>query len=112
MAPKLEIEQLTDDIRFGTLDELYQVDDRLIDIHRHYGEYKWNYAYRLALNYYNLDTITADDVEMMIRKGDEAREQWIARIERLSKDELVLAFKDTLYQCRHEIAPVKFHLGM
>ena len=90
LAPKSEIEQLTDDIRFATLDELYQVDDRLLDIHRHYGEYKWNYTYRLALNYYNLDTITADDVQMMIRKGDEARGQWIARIRKDAEKEFAL----------------------
>ena len=51
------------------------------------------------------------DMQQAVSNG---RQYWVdhARIERLSKDELVLAFKDTLYQCRHEIAPVKCHLGM
>ena len=89
-APKSEIDQLADDIRFSSLDEIQQVDDRLLDIHNHYSEYKWNYAYRLALNYYALDTITSDDIEMIIRKGDEARSQWIARIRKDAEKEFSL----------------------
>ena len=89
-APKSEIDQLADDIRFSSLDEIQQVDDRLLDIHNHYSEYKWNYAYRLALNYYSLDTITSDDIEMIIRKGDEARSQWIARIRKDAEKEFSL----------------------
>ena len=89
-APKSEIDQLADDIRFSSLDEIMQVDDRLLDIHNHYSEYKWNYAYRLALNYYALDTITSDDIEMIIRKGDEARSQWIARIRKDAEKEFAM----------------------
>ena len=89
-APKSEIDQLADDIRFSSLDEIQQVDDRLLDIHNHYSEYKWNYAYRLALNYYSLDTITSDDIEMIIRKGDEARSQWIARIRKDAEKEFAM----------------------
>ena len=89
-APKSEIDQLADDIRFSSLDEIQQVDDRLLDIHNHYSEYKWNYAYRLALNYYALDTITSDDIEMIIRKGDEARSQWIARIRKDAEKEFAM----------------------
>ena len=89
-APKSEIDQLADDIRFSSLDEIMQVDDRLLDIHNHYSEYKWNYAYRLALNYYSLDTITSDDIEMIIRKGDEARSQWIARIRKDAEKEFAM----------------------
>ena len=89
-APKSEIDQLADDIRFSSLDEIQQVDDRLLDIHNHYSEYKWNYAYRLALNYYALDTITSDDIEMIIRKGDEARSQWISRIRKDAEKEFAM----------------------
>ena len=89
-APKSEIDQLADDIRFSSLDEIMQVDDRLLDIHNHYSEYKWNYAYRLALNYYALDTITSDDIEMIIRKGDEARSQWLSRIRKDAEKEFAL----------------------
>ena len=89
-APKSEIDQLADDIRFSSLDEIMQVDDRLLDIHNHYSEYKWNYAYRLALNYYSLDTITSDDIEMIIRKGDEARSQWLSRIRKDAEKEFAM----------------------
>ena len=89
-APKSEIDQLADDIRFSSLDEIMQVDDRLLDIHNHYSEYKWNYAYRLALNYYALDTITSDDIEMIIRKGDEARSQWLSRIRKDAEKEFAM----------------------
>lgn len=89
-APKSEIDQLADDIRFSSLDEIQQVDDRLLDIHNHYSEYKWNYAYRLALNYYSLDTITSDDIEMIIRKGDEARSQWLSRIRKDAEKEFAM----------------------
>ena len=89
-APKSEIDQLADDIRFSSLDEIMQVDDRLLDIHNHYSEYKWNYAYRLALNYYSLDTITSEDIEMIIRKGDEARSQWLSRIRKDAEKEFAM----------------------
>ena len=89
-APKSEIDQLADDIRFSSLDEIQQVDDRLLDIHNHYSEYKWNYAYRLALNYYALDTITSEDIEMIIRKGDEARSQWLSRIRKDAEKEFAM----------------------
>lgn len=89
-APKSEIDQLADDIRFSSLDEIQQVDDRLLDIHTRYSEYKWNYAYRLALNYYSLDTITSEDIEMIIRKGDEARSQWLSRIRKDAEKEFSL----------------------
>ena len=89
-APKSEIDQLADDIRFSSLDEIQQVDDRLLDIHNHYSEYKWNYAYRLALNYYSLDTITSEDIEMIIRKGDEARSQWLSRIRKDAEKEFAM----------------------
>src|SRR5574344_467338 len=89
-APKSEIDQLADDIRFSSLDEIQQVDNRLLEIHSHYNEYKWNYAYRLALNYFNLDTITSSDIETIIRKGDEARNQWIARIRKDAEKEFAM----------------------
>lgn len=90
LAPKQEIDQLADDIRSGAIDGIQQVDDRLFSIHSHYSAYKWNYAYRLALNYYNLDTITECDIDMMLHKGDEARNQWIARIRKDAEKEFAM----------------------
>lgn len=90
LAPKSEIDQLADDIRTGVIEDIRQADDRLLEIHSHYSEYKWNYAYRLALNYYNLDTITSDDISMMVSKGEEARGQWIARIRKDAEKEFAM----------------------
>ena len=90
LAPKLAIDQLADDIRFSAVDEIQQVDDRLLGIHSHYAEYVWNYAYRLALRHYNLDTLTATDVDMIIARGDEAWDTWRKRIARDAEKEYAL----------------------
>lgn len=80
LVPKSEIDELLNDIRSGLVSDIRQVEDRLHNSHANYGEYRWNYAYRLALDYYSLDTITDDDAEVMIRKGTEARQQWLSLI--------------------------------
>ena len=80
LVPKSEIDELLNDIRSGLVSDIRQVEERLLSSHANYGEYRWNYAYRLALDYYSLDTITDDDAEVMIRKGTEARQQWLSLI--------------------------------
>ena len=80
LAPKSEIEQLTDDILEGVTTDIKSVDQRLHHIHNNYSEYVWNYAYSLALTYYNMDNITEDDIASIVDNGNVAHETWIKRI--------------------------------
>ena len=87
LAPKSEIEQLANDIRKGDVNALEEMERRFSDMHMHYAEYCWNYAYRLALDYYGLDTITSDDIDMIVANGNDAHEQWTARIRKDAEKE-------------------------
>ncbi|MGN0282161.1 MAG: DUF4954 family protein [Prevotella sp.] len=94
LIPKSEINELLNDISSDSISDIQQIEDRLLASHNNYSDYKWNYAYRLALDYYSLDTITIDDVEMMIQKGEEARVQWLNNIRQDAEKEYQLGDVD------------------
>ena len=77
LVPKSEIDEILDRIASGQLTDIAQVEDSLKASHANYGEYKWNFAYRLALDYYSLDTITIEDAMTIKQKGEEAKQQWL-----------------------------------
>ena len=87
LAPKSEIDQMASDISNGTIGDIESMERRFADIHLHYAEYLWNYAYSLALDYYSLDTITSDDIDMMVNNGNEAHAQWLSRIRKDAEKE-------------------------
>ena len=87
LAPKSEIDQMASDISNGTIGDIEAMERRFADIHLHYAEYLWNYAYSLALDYYSLDTITSDDIDMMVNNGNEAHAQWLSRIRKDAEKE-------------------------
>lgn len=70
------------------------VNARLREIHNNYDEYKWAWAYRMIMDYYELDTITDDDAEEIVRQGAAAREQWLAAIRRDAEKEYKLGDVD------------------
>lgn len=90
LVPKSEIDELQNDISAERITDISQVEDRMLDSHNNYGEYKWNYAYRLALDYYSLDTITLDDISTIEQQGDEARQMWLKLIRQDAEKEFQL----------------------
>ncbi|MBQ8520073.1 MAG: DUF4954 family protein [Bacteroides sp.] len=80
IAPKSEIEKLMTDIESGVLNEVNQIHDRFVEMHRNYYTYEWTWAYDKILSFYHLqpDTITADDVTAIVK-------QWQASVVGLDK---------------------------
>ena len=94
LVPMAEVEQLADDIRSGTVDELQLVDDRFISLNEAYDDFKWNFTYRLALDYYGLDTLSADDIDRITADYEAARAEWVAAVGRDAEREFALGDVD------------------
>ena len=101
------MEQVCHDILEGKLTTTEEVERRFQSINSLYGEYKWNYAYRLALDYYNLDTITDEDAEMIITKGEEASKAWKSLVANDAEKEYALGdvSQETLNEFLKNIIP-------
>ena len=65
---------MMDDIVEGRLDSAEKIDERLTEIHANYYTYEWTWAYGKILETYGLeaDSITADDVRMIVDKWQNA----------------------------------------
>ena len=74
IAPKSEVNRMMDDIVEGRLDSAEKIDERLTEIHANYYTYEWTWAYGKILETYGLeaDSITADDVRMIVDKWQNA----------------------------------------
>ena len=94
LVPKNDIDELLIDISSDRITDISSVENRLLASHANYGEYKWNFAYRLALDFYSLDTITTDDAETIRQKGEEARRQWINLIKQDAEKEFQMGDVD------------------
>ena len=55
IAPHSHISRLMDDIEGGTLSSLADINARLLELHQRYYDLEWAWAYRLMLEYYELD---------------------------------------------------------
>ena len=64
IAPKSEVESLMDDIEQGRVTDVAQMHSRFLDMHSHYYDYEWAWAYdRISLFYgVSPEKITAADV--------------------------------------------------
>lgn len=89
-VPEAETYRLADDILTGMVDELQLVNDRFLSMNAAYEEYKWNYTYRLALDYYKLDTLTEDDLRHLQADYDVAVTEWKAAVRRDAEREFAL----------------------
>ncbi len=71
IAPHSLVSEMMDDIENGKLDSQDAINKRLADIHNDYYDLEWAWAYRLMLEFYQLD-------EKNITKADLARiiEEW------------------------------------
>lgn len=90
LVPETEVELLAEDIRRGEVDELQMVDDRFITMHAGYGSHKWNFTYRLILDYFGLDTLTASDLARVEEAYAAARRDWLAAVRHDAEREFAL----------------------
>lgn len=77
LLPESEEKQLVDDIINGSIADLDDIQTCFEQIHREYANYCWNYAYRIILDYYHLDTLTEPDVSQILNESATARKAWI-----------------------------------
>ena len=64
IAPKSEVESLMDDIEQGRVTDVAQMHSRFLDMHSHYYDYEWAWAYDRISMFYGVspEKITAADV--------------------------------------------------
>lgn len=62
IAPKKAVSDMLDDIQNGSLADVEDINARFADIHAHYYDYEWRWAYKVIEDYYGVDLqkITAD----------------------------------------------------
>lgn len=80
LMPETEDELLIEDMRNGHINDLQDVTDRFVTIFRNYTEYKWAAAYRLILDYYQLETLTNEDAEVILQDYKKAHTEWLEAI--------------------------------
>jgi hypothetical protein len=74
IAPKSEIDKLMADIESGSLNDVEQMHQRFVKMHRNYYTYEWTWAYEKLLSFYRLEpeSITAKDVIGIVKQWQEA----------------------------------------
>lgn len=74
IAPKSEIEKLMLDIETGILENVDQIHERFVEMHRNYYTYEWTWAYDKMLSFYHLqpESITAKDIINIVKQWQEA----------------------------------------
>lgn len=90
LMPASEEKVLVDDIMQGNIDDIQQVIERFMQIHRNYSEYRWAWTYRMMLDYYGLDEITEQDADRIRADYVKARRAWIAEIRKDAEKEFAL----------------------
>ena len=73
LVPEAELAHMMDNTTYWNIED---IEEQLSEMHAHYAEYRWNYAYTAMLAYYGIDNVTRQDADNIIEKGDEARANW------------------------------------
>ena len=74
IAPKAEVESLMDDIEHGWITDVEQLHSRFLDMHSHYYEYEWTWAYGRIRSFYGVspEDMTAEDVIRIVEQWKDA----------------------------------------
>ena len=70
IAPKAEVLRLVEAIESGAIHEVGEIHETLSDLHRHYYEYEWTWAYDKIRTYYGLDLegATASEIAQLVER--------------------------------------------
>ena len=74
IAPKAEVESLMDDIEHGWITDVEQLHSRFLDMHSHYYEYEWTWAYGRIRSFYGVspEDMTVEDVIRIVEQWKDA----------------------------------------
>lgn len=74
IAPKQEVEALLDDIESGVVSDVYRLHSRFTEMHSHYYDYEWTWAYNRIRSFYGIEPsqITVSDVIGIVERWKEA----------------------------------------
>ena len=81
IAPKAEIVRLLREVESGTITDIAQLAESFADLHRHYYEYEWTWAYEKIHTYYGLDLSQARAEQIC-----ELVEQWRRAVVELDQE--------------------------
>ena len=81
IAPKAEVLRLVEAIESGAIHEVGEIHETLSDLHRHYYEYEWTWAYDKIKTYYGLDLegATASEIAQLV-------ERWRSSVVKLDRE--------------------------
>ena len=70
IAPKAEVLRLVEAIESGAIHEVGEIHETLTELHRHYYEYEWTWAYDKIKTYYGLDLegATASEIAQLVER--------------------------------------------
>lgn len=94
LAPVSEIDDLCYDIKEGVLEDIHQVEDRLIAIHGHYDQYKWKWLKSWLNDRLGGGNLTEDNLDAFVAEGEKAGEEWVEAIRRDAQKEYALGDVD------------------
>lgn len=94
IVPETEVELLAGDIKNGAIGDIRMVEDRFMTMHTNYENYKWNWTYRVILDYFGLDMLTDVDMRRIADEYEAARIEWLGAIRRDAEREFALGDVD------------------
>ncbi len=109
LLPVSEEQRLIDDIKNDNIESVTDILDRFNDIDAHYRQYQWAWTYRLILDYYGLEELTAADQSRIREDYIRARRAWVAEIRKDAEKEFAMGdveqgvFDDFITKLDHEI---------
>jgi len=109
LLPATEEERLLNDIKNGAIESIKEVLARFNDINEHYKEYQWAWTYRLILDYYGLEELSAQAIQCIREDYIKARRAWIAEIRKDAQKEFDMGdveqevFDDFISKLDHEV---------
>lgn len=76
ILPQEEETQLVEDIKQGRLLTVEDIDRRMESVADRYEEYKWNFAYKMLLDFCHLETVTDEDAHRIRLTCEQAEKEW------------------------------------
>ena len=109
LMPEAVEQRVIDDIIEGKLDSISSLIYRFKGINDNYNELRWEWSYRLLLDYYELDELTDDSLDHIHADYIDARRKWIGLIRKDAEKEFALGdverevFEDFIGQLDREV---------
>lgn len=80
LAPTDDVERIIDEVRRGELSDIRDLSMELSRLHDEYAEHKWAWAYRVLLQYCQLDIFTEDDRQQLLTEYAAVQQEWLSAI--------------------------------